>query len=97
MKGYWLILGTKIADPEAQAAYAKLWAPIAAKYGAIINPSKAPPVLREARDAERLVVVEFPSLAAAKACYDDPAYQHALQFALKASKRHLVMLEGSLA
>ncbi len=22
MKGYWLILGTKIADPEAQAAYA---------------------------------------------------------------------------
>ena len=96
MKGYWLILGTRVSDPKAQAEYASLWAPIAEKYHAVINPNRAP-LLRENRDAERLVVVEFPSLEAAKACYDDPAYQHALKFALQASRRHLVILEGSLA
>lgn len=96
MKGYWLILGTEITDKAAQAEYGKLWAPIAARYGARLNPGAAP-VLTEARHASRVVVVEFPSLAAAKACYDDPEYRTAMQHALKASKRELVMFEGELA
>lgn len=43
-----------------------------------------------------MVIVEFPSLAQAKACYDDPAYQEAMRFALQASKRELAMFEGEL-
>lgn len=96
MKGYWLILGTEITDKAAQAEYARLWAPIAARYGARLNPGKAP-VLREVYKAARVSVVEFPSLAQAKTCYEDPEYQAALQFALKASKRELVIFEGELA
>ena len=96
MKGYWLILGSKIADQDAQTEYGRLWAPIAAKYQARINPTKTPPLLQEARDTARVVVVEFPSLEAAKACYADAAYQDALQYALRASKRDLIMLEGDL-
>ena len=29
MKGYWIVLGSDVTDPDAQQAYGKLWAPIA--------------------------------------------------------------------
>lgn len=97
MKGYWLILGTEVTDQAAQAEYGRLWKPIAEKYQARINPSKVPPVLKEARDTARVIVVEFPSLEIAKACYDDPVYKDAMRFALQASKRDLLMFEGEIA
>ncbi|MDX8512540.1 DUF1330 domain-containing protein [Mesorhizobium captivum] len=96
VKGYWLIIGTEISDQEAQAKYGRLWKPIGEKYQARVNPSKQPPLLMEARDAQRLLVVEFPSLEIAKACYSDPAYGEAMRFALQASKRVLVIFEGDL-
>ena len=96
MKGYWLILGSAITDQGAQEEYGRLWAPIAQKYKAKINQTSKPP-LREARDTARVVVVEFPTYEAALACYDDPAYREAMEFALKASQRDLVILGGSLA
>lgn len=96
MKGYWLIIGTEISDQEAQAEYARLWKPIGEKYQARSNPTKEPPLLVEARDAGRVVVVEFPSLEMAKACYDDPAYDEARRFALQASNRVLLIFEGDL-
>ncbi|TIO14004.1 MAG: DUF1330 domain-containing protein, partial [Mesorhizobium sp.] len=52
--------------------------------------------LVEARDAGRVIVVQFPSLEAAKACYDDPAYEEAKRFALQASNRVLLIFEGDL-
>ena len=97
MKGYWVILGTEITDQAAQAEYGRLWKPIAEKYKARINPGKVPPVLKEARDTARVIVVEFTSYEIAKSCYEDPAYQEALRFARKASKRDLLMFEGELA
>jgi uncharacterized protein (DUF1330 family) len=96
VKGYWLIVGTEISDQEAQAEYARLWKPIGEKYQARTNTTKQPPLLVEARDAKRMVLVEFPSLEIAKACYADPAYAQAMRFALKASNRTLVMFEGDL-
>ena len=38
MKGYWLVIGTAISDPETQAEYGRLWKPTAEKYQARINP-----------------------------------------------------------
>ncbi|MDX8498631.1 DUF1330 domain-containing protein [Mesorhizobium sp. VK4C] len=96
VKGYWLIVGTEISDQEAQAGYARLWKPIGEKYQARSNPMKEPPLLVEARDAGRVVVVEFPSLEIAKACYNDPAYDEARRFALQASNRVLLIFEGNL-
>jgi uncharacterized protein (DUF1330 family) len=97
MKGYWLILGTEITDQVAQDEYNKLWAPIAEKYQARLNTTKVPPLLKEARNTSRVLIAEFPSYELAKACYEDPAYQEARQFALKASKRDLLIIEGDLA
>jgi len=97
MKGYWLILGTEVANQVAQDEYNKLWAPIADKYQARLNPTKIPPLLKESRNTARVLIAEFPSYELAKACYEDPAYQEARQFALKASKRDLLIVEGDLA
>lgn len=96
MKGYWIILGTAISDPEAHDEYNRLWKPIGKKYHARINPTKAP-VLKETRDNDRVIVVEFPSYDLALQCYDDPAYRAAREFGLKASSRSLLIVNGALA
>lgn len=97
MKGYWLVLGTEVTDKEAQAEYARLFKPIGARYGAKINSTEIVPQLIEQRaDTGRMLLVEFPSLEAAKACYDDPEYREAMTFANKASRRDLVILAGDL-
>src|SRR2546427_903587 len=96
MKGYWLILGTEITDQVAQDEYNRLWAPIAEKYQARLNPAKIPPLLKEVRNTSRVIIAEFPSYEMAKACYEDPAYQEARQFALQASKRDLLIFEGEI-
>lgn len=96
MKGYWIILGTEIRDHESQTEYGRLWSSIATKYEAKINPTKIPPLLKEARDLSRVTIVEFPSYESAQACYNDPAYQAAKEYALKASNRELLIIEGKL-
>ena len=84
------------SDQEAQAEYGRLWKPIGEKYQARLATVKNAPLLVEARDAGRMLIVEFPTLEIAKACYADPAYEEAKRLALKASKRVLVILEGEL-
>ncbi|ALL69350.1 hypothetical protein K788_0007256 [Paraburkholderia caribensis MBA4] len=97
MKGYWLILGSDVKDAVAQDQYAALWKPIASRFQAKVRVLDASVVLREAHTTRRVVVVEFPSVALARACYDDAAYQDAIQFALVASHRELLIIEGDLA
>lgn len=96
MKGYWIILGTEVTDHEAQAKYGALWAPIAEKYQVRLIATGSSLDLKEGRNTQRMFLVEFPNFAMAKACYDDPDYQHAKVFALAASSRDLVLLEGDI-
>lgn len=97
MKGYWIIFGGEVTDPDAQKQYGALWAPIAEKYQAKVKALDTASVLKETHGSRRVVVVEFPSLEAAKACYEDSAYQAAKAFAVRASKRELVIVEGDMA
>lgn len=97
MKGYWIVIGTPISDAQAQAKYVELWGPVAAKYQARMLPEHCRPQLLEVRDAPRVIVTEFPSLALAKACYEDPEYQLAASFGRLASNRELLMLEGDFS
>lgn len=96
MKGYWLILGSAITDPTAQEDYGKLWAPIAAKYGARLVRDPKDLRLLEGRDTARVLLVEFADLATAQACYDDPAYAVARAKAHEASRRDLVIFAADL-
>jgi uncharacterized protein (DUF1330 family) len=96
MKGYWLILSSDIKDEAAQEQYAMLWKPIAVRFGARVRVLDANVVLREALTTRRVVAVEFSSVESAKAAYFDPEYQEAMQFALRASNRELLIIEGEL-
>ncbi len=40
------------------------------------------------------MIIEFPSLEAAEACYRSPEYQEALGFAKKAVQRNACIVEG---
>lgn len=96
MKGYWINFGSAPNDGEAQQEYSGLWGPIAEKYGAklkVLDPS----ALVEFHTGSRVLAVEFASYAQAKACYEDPAYQAAKEFALRAAKREVIIIEGDLA
>ena len=68
----------------------------AARYGARLVRDAASLDLKEGRDTARVLLVEFPDIAAARACYADPAYAAACEHARKASRRDLLILEGDL-
>ncbi|WP_437879563.1 DUF1330 domain-containing protein [Pseudomonas sp. LRF_L74] len=96
MKGYWIILGSEVRDPQAQQEYGRLWKPIAEKYAATLKVLDAG-ALQESNQSSRVLAVEFASYADAKACYDDPAYAQARAFALRAASRELIIIEADLA
>jgi uncharacterized protein (DUF1330 family) len=96
MKGYWIVFGSTVIDTDAQQEYGRLWAPIAEKYQAKLKVLDADALL-ESHDTSRVLTVEFPSYAQAKACYEDPAYSEAKVFALRAYRREMIIIEGDLS
>jgi uncharacterized protein (DUF1330 family) len=75
MAGYWMVRAD-IMDPEKQAAYAKLASAAVAKYAGRYLARGGQAESREGRSRERLVIIEFPSYAEAKAAYDSPRFCH---------------------
>ncbi len=94
MAGYWLVRGSEIKDPQALQEYAKLWPPIAARYGAEVIAGKGEIDTREGNHYARQLVIRFDSYAQALACYEDAEYQVAMLLAKKAYDRELSILEG---
>lgn len=92
-KGYW-IARVDVADPEAYKAYVAANAePLRAHGGRFLvrggefeNP--------EGSSRSRNVVIEFPSYAAALACWRSPAYQAAIQLRQSVSTGDVVVVEG---
>jgi uncharacterized protein (DUF1330 family) len=93
-KAYWISCYRSIKNPEAVAAYAKLAGPAlraqGAKYLALGVANEA----YEAGLKQRMVIVEFPSLAAAVAAHDSPAYQAALKVFNNAAERDFRIIEA---
>lgn len=94
-KAYWISAYRSIKNPEALVAYAKLAGPaITAGGGRFIvrgNPAK----VYEAGINQRIVVIEFESLAAAVATHDSAAYQAALAALGDAAERDLRLVEAA--
>ena len=76
---YWITCYREIKDPAKLAAYAKLAVPALAPFGARYLARGTPGATFEAGLKERVVVTEWPSVAAAVAGHDSPAYQAALK------------------
>jgi uncharacterized protein (DUF1330 family) len=93
-KAYWVSCYRSITNPDAVAAYAKLAGPaISAAGGRFLARGTAAKVY-EAGILQRIVVIEFDSVAAAVACHDGPAYQAALKVFNHAGERDFRIVEG---
>jgi len=93
-KAYWVSMYRSISNPEAVAAYAKLAGPALAAAGGKFLARGVAAQAYEAGLKERIVVIEFPSVAAAIAAHDGPGYQAALKVFNNAGERDFRIVEG---
>lgn len=92
-KGYW-IARVDVTDAEAYKAYVAANAGAFARFGARFIVRAGPFDCKEGSARARNVVIEFPSLEAAQACYDSPEYQAASALRQKAAESDLVIIGG---
>lgn len=82
-----------VIDPDAHAEYAKKAVEAIDAFDGVFLVRGGAFVQLEGADRTRHIVVRFPSLEAAQACYDSAAYQEALTYAEGASERDLYIVE----
>jgi uncharacterized protein (DUF1330 family) len=92
MSALW-IANVHVTDVENYMKYAKLATGAIEAHGGRFIARGGKYVQLEGRDRARNVVARFPSVEAAVACYNSPAYQEALSFAKGAAERDLVVVE----
>jgi len=93
VKGYW-VAQVRVHDRTGYAAYrAAAAAPIAAAGGRLLVLGGAPEVVAGQMVPET-VIVEFPDLAAARACYHGAAYQATLALRDAAATVSLAIVAG---
>lgn len=92
-KAYW-IAHVEVTDPETYGEYAKIATEAIEAHGGAFLARSGRYAQLEGTDRARNVVVEFPSLEDAVACYESARYQEAVSFAKRSSKRDLMVVEG---
>jgi len=93
-KGY-AIAEIAVNDREGYAAYVAAVGPIVARFGGVYRVRGGETVAKEGPPpGGRVVVIEFPSLAAARAFYDSPDYQAILPLRLNAATSRVYLVEG---
>ncbi|AWK86946.1 DUF1330 domain-containing protein [Azospirillum thermophilum] len=91
----YVIVDAKVTDPVAYEAYKSLSpAAIAAYNGRFLSRGGATEVLEGDWQPNRIVVVEFPDMAAARAFYDSPQYLAAREARKDAAEFRMIVVEG---
>jgi uncharacterized protein (DUF1330 family) len=98
MAGY-VIFDVGPSDREAMTPYLeKAFDTVAASGGKILvrtgNIEVREATHRDGWHPTRILIIEFPSMDAARAWYESPAYQDILPIRLKAGKDNMVIVEG---
>jgi uncharacterized protein (DUF1330 family) len=93
MTAYWIAHVT-VTDPAAYQGYQALAPAAFAAHGARFLARGGAHEVLEGPALDRHVVIEFPTLAAAKACYHSPEYQAAKARRDGAAVAHVVIVEG---
>ena len=94
MAGY-IIGEIEITDPAVYEAYRPLAAATVARHGGrFIVRGGAATLLEGDGDPKRMVVMEFPSLEAARAFYESDDYREAQKIRLASSRGRLLLVEG---
>ena len=92
-KGYW-IAHVDVRDPERYKDYVSTAKPAFEKYGARFLARGGAWEALEGKGRARNVVIEFPSLAAARDCYNSAEYQRAAAIRQKVADGEIVLVEG---
>lgn len=94
-KAYWVVTYRAIKNPDKLAAYAKLAGPAIQSLGGKFVVRGMPAKTLEGGLNQRTVVSEWPSLQAAIAAYESPAYQEALRALGDGVERDIRICEGA--
>lgn len=92
-KGYW-IARVDVRDPERYKDYVATAKPAFEKHSAKFLARGGAYEGMEGKARGRNVVIEFPSLDVAKACYASPEYQAAKAIRLQCAEAEMVIVEG---
>ena len=92
----YVIADTQITDHKTYDEYKRQVAPLVAKFGGrfLVRGGKHA-VLEGSWQPHRLVVIEFPTMAAITSWYNSPEYAPMLALRRPAATDHLVAVEGS--
>jgi uncharacterized protein (DUF1330 family) len=93
-KAYWIAAYHSISNPDKLAAYSNLAGPAILAAGGKFLARGTAAQAYEAGLAQRTVLIEFDSVAAAVAAHDGPAYRAALEALGDAVVRDLRIVEG---
>ena len=94
-KAYWISAYRSIRDPAAFAAYAKLAGPALEAAGGRFLARGMPARVYEGGLQERIVLLEFESVAQAIAAHDSAEYQQALRALGNGADRDMRIVEGT--
>jgi uncharacterized protein (DUF1330 family) len=91
----YLVAEIEVTDPETYAQYrARVPEAIAVHGGRYLVRGGTVEAKEGAPPAGRVVIVEFPDMAAARGFYDSPEYRAILPLRLAASRGRLYLVEG---
>jgi uncharacterized protein (DUF1330 family) len=91
----YIIIEVDVTDPERYEVYRKLSpGAVAANGGRFVVRGGETAVLEGNWSPQRLVVLEFPTLDAAKAFYESPIYREAREVRAGAAKLNMVAVAG---
>lgn len=95
MPAYW-IARARVIDPERYARYAEQVPGIIARYGGRVLVRGGPyEIVEGPQHFTRFIVIEFPSMDAALACYRSDEYQQARKHRLDgAGEAEITMVDG---
>lgn len=92
-KAYW-IARVDVRDPERYKDYVATAKPAFEKFGANFLARGGAYDALEGKARGRNVVIEFPSIDSARACYNSPEYQAAKAIRQQCAEAELVIVEG---
>jgi len=93
-KAYWVAMYRSVSKPDNLAAYAKLAGPAVEAGGGRFLARGNPAKVYENGVAQRMVIIEFDSVAKAIAAHDSPGYQAALKVLGDGADRDIRIVEG---
>ncbi|EKE45400.1 hypothetical protein OCGS_0490 [Oceaniovalibus guishaninsula JLT2003] len=93
-KGY-IIGHITVTDPDAYREYVERDTPILTALGGRFIVRGGASETPEGQSQNRHVVIEFDSYAAARAAYDDPAYQEVADIRRRTADSTIILVEGT--